>query len=211
MNFKLKIRVKIPADKDPQQLAAAAAAWLRSDHVEQLLQQHGLRAGLGSPAQLTTLLPHKVTVVTPDVTTFSNQTADAGGWKRESAAAAADSSKNHTLDLAVELPSAAAADQSHVISETAPQLVLIIVITITGSATVGAAAAAAIAWHWRKKKQLREKIESKGSSSSSSSGAGRRRKVRRLVSLSSRPSTPHHKATYIQSDIQCVCRSCNEA
>lgn len=185
VNIKLKIMVKIPTGKDPQQLAAAAAAWLHSDQIEQLLQQHGLHAGLGTPARLITVLPQKVTTVIPEVTGFGNGTGLPLGWRHESGAVSSSSSSgNGTLDMAVEIPTAAAAaagDQKEV-TETRPQIILIVVVTVLGSATLGAAAALGVVFQVRKRRRLAGTTSSsssgeKGDGSNRSSTGARRRRV----------------------------------
>lgn len=186
MNIKLKIMVKIPNGKDSQQLAAAAAAWLHSDEVEQLLQQHGLHAGLGSPARLITILPRKVTSGVPGVAGFANGSLPVD-WKHESGAIGSgrSSSRNGSLDMAVEIPIAAGAGGDQRVGTQT----LIAVVTVVGSATLGAAAALGVVFRARRKRRLlyggggnsssssRDGNTAKGHGHSSSSTGARRRRV----------------------------------
>lgn len=57
VNIKLSIKLSLPPQTvDPEALISEARAWLQSAALDQMLQQHGLHIGAGSPAHLVTLM-----------------------------------------------------------------------------------------------------------------------------------------------------------
>jgi len=57
VNIKLSIKLSLPPHAaDPETLISGARAWLQSAALDQMLQQHGLHIGAGSPAHLVTLM-----------------------------------------------------------------------------------------------------------------------------------------------------------